>query len=121
MTNPLGKDRYIVEVTGGEIRSLSRVETTPDIKFDLPRTKMIEREVLGKTASECEAILERPPIVTVRSQQTGRVRQLYDGRVIKIFKKPYYLILKYDEAGLCDDVDFQKVGASTKDEPFRAE
>lgn len=119
LTNPLNKDRYVVEVTGGTIKSLSRVEKTPDAKFDLPRIALIEKKVKGKSPSECEAALEKRPIVTVRSQKTGRLKQLYDGRVIKIFKKPYYCILKFDENNLCEDVDFEKVGASTKDAPFR--
>ena len=117
-TNPLGKDRYVVEVTGGKIRSLSRVETTPDAKFDLPRVALLEEKVKGKPPAECAKELEQQPIVSVRNERTGRLRQLYDGRVIKIFSKPYYCILKYDDQDLCEDVDFQKVGASTRDDPY---
>jgi hypothetical protein len=118
VTNPLGKDRYVVEVTGGKIRSLSRVETTPDAKIDLPRVALLEGKVKGKSPAECERELEERPIVSVRSEKTGRLRQLYDGRIIKIFSKPYYCILKYDAQDLCEDVDFQKVGASTRDDPY---
>jgi len=118
LTNPLGKDSYVVEVTGGSILSLSRVETTPDAKVDLPRVAMIEKKVQGKPPAECEKKLEQAPIVTVRSERTGLLRQLYDGRIIKILKKPYYCILKYDQNDLCDDVDFQQVGASTRDDPY---
>lgn len=118
VTNPLDKDRYVVEVTGGRIHSLSRVETTPDAKFDLPRAALLEDKVKGKSPVECEQTLENEPIVSVRSQKTGRLRQLYDGRVIKIFSKPYYCILKYDANDICEDVDFQKVGASTRKDPY---
>lgn len=118
VTNPLDKDRYVVEVTGGKIRSLSRVETTPDIKFDLPRAALLEDKVKGKKPAECERELEKQPIVSVRSESTHRLRQLYDGRVIKIFSKPYYCILKYDANDICEDVDFQKVGASTRKDPY---
>ncbi|HPF39779.1 MAG TPA: hypothetical protein P5081_17725 [Phycisphaerae bacterium] len=118
VTNPLDKDRYVVEVTGGRIRSLSRVETTPDIKFDLPRAALLEEKVKGKSPEECRRELEKAPIVSVRSEKTGRLRQLYDGRVIRIFSKPYYCILKFDAQDLCEDVDFQKVGASTRKDPY---
>jgi len=118
LTNPLGKDSYVVEVTGGTIHSLSRVETTPDAKIDLPRVALIEEKVTGKPPAECQQELEQAPIVTVRSERTGQLRQLYDGRIIKVFKKPYYCILKYDANDLCEDVDFQKVGASTRDDPY---
>ncbi len=118
LTNPLGKDSYVVEVTGGTIHSLSRVETTPDAKIDLPRVALIEEKVTGKPPAQCQQELEQAPIVTVRSERTGRLRQLYDGRIIKVFKKPYYCILKYDASDLCEDVDFQKVGASTRDDPY---
>lgn len=118
VTNPLGKDCYVVEVTGGKIRSLSRVETTPDAKFDLPRAALLEEKVQGKSPAECQRELEERPIVSVRSEKTGRLRQLYDGRVIKIFSKPYYCILKFDAQDRCEDVDFQKVGASTRDDPY---
>ncbi len=121
VTNPLGKDRYVVEVTGGKIRSLSRVETTPDAKFDLPRAALLEDKVKGKSPAECGRELEERPIVSVRSEKTGRLRQLYDGRIIKIFSKPYYCILKYDAQDRCEDVDFQKVGASTRDDPYGKE
>lgn len=118
LTNPLGKDNYVVEITGGKIHSLSRVETTPDAKTDLPRVALLEKKVKGKSPAECQKELEQPPIVTVRSERTGQLRQLYDGRIIKIFKKPYYCILKYDKSDLCEDVDFQKVGASTREDPY---
>ncbi len=118
LTNPLGKDSYVVEITGGRIRSLSRVETTPDAKIDLPRVALLEEKVTGKSPAQCQQELEQAPIVTVRSERTGRLRQLYDGRIIKLLKKPYYCILKYDANDLCEDVDFQQVGASTRDDPY---
>lgn len=118
ITNPLEKDRYIVEFEDGKVHSLSRVEKTPDAKFDIPRMVMFKERLKGKTPAECEAELEEEPVVTVRTQKSGRLRQLYDGRLIKILDEPYFLILDFDDQERCEDVHFQDVGASTRRDPY---
>jgi hypothetical protein len=120
--DPLGKDRYVVEIDKGKIVALSRVEKTPDAKFDIPRALIMESKVKGKPIAECQAELDLgKPILTVRSEATGLLRQLYEGRLVKDVGKPYYCILKFDKDELCEDVEFHGVGASTKEEPFKAE
>ena len=113
--DPLRKDRYVVEVAHEKIVAFSRVEKNPDPKLDIPRALIMESKVKGKPPAECEAALDLgKPLLTVRSDGTGLLSQLYDARLIKEFSSPHYCILRFDEQELCKDVEFMGVGASTK-------
>ncbi len=120
-SDPLGKDRYVIEVRQNRIVAISRVEKTPDAKFDIPRALILEGKVKGKPLSECEALLEMgKPLVTVRRESTGFLNQLYEGRIVKVGGL-HYCILKFDENDTCEAVEFHGVGASTKEKPFESE
>jgi len=120
-SDPLGKDRYVIEIEQNKIVAISRVEKTPDAKFDIPRALILEGKVKGKPISECEALLDMgKPLVTVRRESTGFLNQLYEGRIIKVGGL-HYCILKFDEKDICEGVEFHGVGASTKDKPFESE
>ena len=113
--DPLQKDRYVVEVANDKIVAFSRVEENPDPKLDIPRALLMESKVKGKPPAECEKELELgKPLLTVRSDQTNRLRQLYDARLIKEFGSPHYCILRFDDKELCEDLEFIGIGASTK-------
>ena len=118
--DPLQKDRYVVEIANGKIIAFSRVEKNPDPKLDIPRALIMESKVKGKSPPECEKELELgKPLLTVRSDATGLLGQLYDARIIKEFGSPHYCILRFDEQDLCKDVEFIGVGASTKKDPAK--
>ena len=120
-SDPLGKDRYVIEIRQNKIVAITRVEKTPDAKFDIPRALILESKVKGKPLSECEALLEMgKPLVTVRRESTGLLNQLYEGRMVKVGGR-YYCILKFDENDICEGVEFHGVGASTKEKPFESE
>ena len=115
----MGKDRYVVEVADEKIVALSRTEKNSDPKRDWPRALIIESKVKGKPLAECAAELDMgDPLLTVRSDATGLLSQIYDARHFKEFGSPDYCILRFDEQGLCKGVEFLGIGASTKKEPL---
>lgn len=115
----LGKDRYVVEVADDKIVALTRAEKNSDPKLDIPRALLMEAKVKGKPPAECEAELDLgKPLLTVRSEATGLLSQLFDARLIKELGQPHYCILRYDKDELCKDVEFIGVGASTKKKPI---
>lgn len=118
--NLLGKDRYVVEVFDDRIVAFTRAENNSDPKTDIPRALLVANKVKGKPPAECEIHLENvgPLLLTVRSDATDTLSQLYDGRFIKEFGKPHYCILRFDENELCSQVEFIGIGASTKEAPF---
>jgi hypothetical protein len=117
--DPLGKDRYVVEVAKDRIVAVSRVEKNSELKIDLPRAIAIKSDVKGKPISECEALVDHgEPLVTVRSESTGLLTQLYEGRLIKDLGRPHYIVLSFDGQELCTNVEFLGVGASTRKDPL---
>jgi hypothetical protein len=115
----LGKDRYVVEVAAERIVALSRTEKNSDPKRDYPRALIIESKIKGKPPKQCAAELDMgDPVLTVRSDATGLLSQIYDARHFKEFGSPDYCILRFDELGLCKGVEFLGIGASTKKEPL---
>ena len=115
----MGKDRYVVEVAHQKIVALTRAEKNSDPKRDIPRALIMESKVKGKPPTECETELDMgPPVLTVRSEATGLLSQVYDARHFKKLGSPDYCILRYDEQELCTDIEFLGIGASTKKEPL---
>jgi hypothetical protein len=117
--DPLGKDHYVVEVANEKIVAFTRAEKNSDPKRDIPRALIIANKVKGKAPPECETKLEMgKPLLTVRSDFTGLLSQVYDARHFKDLGSPDYCILRYDEQELCKEVEFLGIGASTKKEPL---
>ena len=115
----MGKDRYVVEVAAERIVALSRTEKNSDPKRDWPRALIIKSKIKGKPPTECAAELDMgDPVLTVRSDATGLLSQIYDARHFKELGSPDYCILRFDEQELCKDVEFLGIGASTKKEPL---
>jgi hypothetical protein len=52
-------------------------------------------------------------LLTIRSQATGQLAQLYDARNNQEFDKHRYCLLRYDKQGLCKRLDFVRADAST--------
>jgi len=115
----MDKDRYVVEVADERIVALSRTEKNSDPKRDLPRALFIKSKIKGKPPTECAAELDMgDPLLTVRSDATGLLSQIYDARHFKELGSPDYCILRFDEQELCMGVEFLGIGASTKKEPL---
>ena len=110
----LGQKRYVVEVAQNQIVGLKMVERNSG-KVDIPLKLYYEAKAKGKRPADCEAALGLgPPMLTVRSQMTGQLGQVYDARMVKELPTPHYCVLKYDTNQLCAQVDLVEVAASTQ-------
>ncbi len=117
--DPLGKDRYVVEVAAAKIVAFSRTEKNSDPKRDIPRALFLRSKVRGKPPAQCASLLDMGALLlAVRSDATGLLSQIYDARHFKQLGSPDYCILRFDEQELCKDVEFLGIGASTKKEPL---
>jgi hypothetical protein len=115
----LGKLRYVVEVANHKIMAVAMVEKGGS-ELDMPRKLYYEHKVKGKTMRECETDLGMgPPLLTVRSLNTGQHGQLYDARIDKELSSPQYLILKYEANQRCSEVDLVEVQASSSPNPIQ--
>ncbi len=113
----LGHQRYVVEVVGGKVVSVSKAEPSGR-KVDIPRALILEGKVKGKTPQECTAKLEfGSPLLAARSENTRRLVQIYDAGMITDLGTPHYCVVRFDEHDLCDDLEFVAVRASTKKDP----
>ncbi len=113
----LGHQRYVVEVVGGKVVSVSKAEPSGR-KVDIPRALILEGKVKGKTPQQCAAKLEfGSPLLTARSENTGRLVQIYDAGMMTDLGTPHYCVVRFDEHDLCNDLEFVAVGASTKKDP----
>ena len=114
----LGKQRFVVEVSHDKIIALTKTEQGGD-QLDIPRRLVLKSKVKGKSPEECEALLDfGRPVLTVRSEDTGLLTQLYGAQIIEGVGAPSYCMVKFDSANLCEDLDFVEVGASTEKKAF---
>lgn len=112
--DPLDKHRYVVETEGDRIVAVSKVERGGANELDIPRRLVLREKVKGKTPGECQGELGMgPPLLTVRSEKSGRSAQLYDARLVEL-GRTYYCLLRFDAGGRCEELEFVTVEASTK-------
>jgi len=114
----LNEYHYVVEVTGNRIVALSKTQKNATPELDIPETLVFKKKAVGRSPAECEAHLGiGKPLLTARSEETGRLSQLYDAQLIKIkgVLKPHHLILRFDAQQKCDKVELVSVVASSKE------
>ena len=105
----LGSKRYVVGVADSRIVAVEMVEKESG-KINLARRLIYLAKVKGKGPAECETALGLgPPLLTVRSRNTGALTQLYDSRMVKELQGTKWCILRYDNNGLCEKVDLVDV------------
>lgn len=113
----LGRQRYVVEVSGGTIVSVSKSETSGR-KVDIPLVLVLKEKLKSKSPQECEAKLGYGrPLLQVRSEVTRRLVQLYDAGRPTDLGTPHYCIVRFDANDRCEEVEFVAVGASTSKNP----
>lgn len=113
----LGRQRYVVAVSGGKIASVSKAEKSGR-KLDIPRALILKEKVKDTSPRECEAKLGLGrPLLAARSENTHRLVQLYNAGMATDLGTPHYCIVRFDENDCCDDVEFVAVGASTGGPP----
>jgi hypothetical protein len=107
--DPLNNARYVIEVKGGQILGVEKVQRTSDPVIYAGTLAVIEPKVKGKSPSGCEAGLGAgPPLLTVRSRNSGNLVQLYDARVVKEVEGPHFYVLWFDADNTCEKVDVVK-------------
>ena len=109
----IGNQRYVVQVSNGRISGISKVKID-GTGIELARKMLYDQKVTGKSPKECEAALNMgPPLLTVRSETTGMMNQLYDARMIQGLGSPKYCRLHFDPNQHCDEVQLVDVNASS--------
>lgn len=104
--------RYVVEVAANRIVLVEMVATDSE-KVDIPLEILYHEKLKGKAPPECEADLKMgAPIMSMRSQSTRQLIQIYDARLIKELPKPHYCIVRYDTGGHFEKVKFAEVAAT---------
>ncbi len=107
--DPLKSSRYVAEVNNGRVIALSKVQRYSDAAVYAATLAVLTPKVKGKTSAQCQSNLEMgPPLLTVRSQKTGRLIQLYDARMVKELQAPHYCILRFSRANSCEEIDLVK-------------
>jgi hypothetical protein len=113
----MDNQRYVVQISNGAIAGVSKVKID-GTGIELARKLLFEQKVQGKSPMECEAALKLgPPVMTVRSETTGCLNQLYDARFVEGIGSPKYCRLRFDAHQKCDEVQLVDVSASSGSSP----
>lgn len=116
--DPLNSSRYVVEVAGGKIVAVSKVQRYSDPAVYAATLAVLSPKVKGNSPAVCEANLGMgPPLLTVRSQNTGQLIQLYDARMVKELESPHYCVLRFSPAKVCEQIDLVKAYSAAGGDP----
>lgn len=108
----LKQNQYFVEVSGGRITRIEKMEGSSG-EIDLARSTFNKARVQGKSPAECQQILEAgAPELSVRSQKTGNLMQFYNGKFIAEIGDKKYIILKFDKDQKCEKLQIVEVAAT---------
>ena len=108
------RHRYVVAVANDRVVALSKTKKDARPKLDIPAKLIFTEKVKGKSSADCQANLGLgPPLLTARSEATGRLSQLYKAQLIEIdgITKPHYCVLRFDALDLCTKVELVSVVA----------
>jgi hypothetical protein len=109
----LNNYRYIVEFDNGTVIAVSKAQKISDAVLDAATYAYFKEKCMGQTPAACEQIIGRPPALTVKSELTGQVVQLYDARLVKQVQKPFYGVLRFGPDGTCSQIGLATIAAST--------
>ncbi|MBN1342854.1 MAG: hypothetical protein JXQ73_09260 [Phycisphaerae bacterium] len=119
--DPLHQHRYVVEVSGGRIVAVAKTQKDAKPEMDIPETMLFKERVGGRPVAECEGRLKLgPPLLTVRSEASGCLSQIYDAQLLEIegVTRPRHCVLRFDRQGLCEKVELITVDASSGGDPL---
>jgi len=92
----LGNQRYVIEESRGGIAGITKVKIDAT-GVEMARKLALNEKVRGKSPRECEAALGMGrPLVTARSDVTGKICQLCDARIIKDVGGSQYCRVRFD-------------------------
>jgi len=117
--DPLGLSHYVIEALNGRIVAITKTKKYGDPAVGLTEQTIAYEKVKGKTPAGCANALGQAPLLTVRSETSGQLVQIYDASLISIdgVTRPDYYVARFGTDGLCNKLDFVAVSASTKDHP----
>ena len=113
-----GASRYVVEVSGGRIRSLTKAKRNIDGVEDTIKKAGLERKLIGESPAKCEfeAGLGSPKAM-LHSQDTGQLVRVYDVRNRANLRGARYCVLRFGLNNACESVHLVGVRASTTRDP----
>ncbi len=108
------KSRFVVEVVGNRIVSLSKKTHDKDGVEDVIKKADLKKKLIGKDAAACseEGKLDKLMLV-LREEDTGRLWRVYDVANWTHFGAARYCVLKFDEDDLCSEINLVGLAAST--------
>ena len=107
----LNQKRTVVEVINGRITEVQLIERYGE-DADIPLELLYLAKAKGKSPRECQKALGLgPPLLTVRSEKTNQLLQIYDARLIKELPTPHDCFVRFDEHDKCNKVDMVEVDA----------
>ena len=109
----LNRMRILVGCAFGQIINVQMMEKYGE-DIDYPLEVVYLTKAKGKSPAEVQQALGLgPPLLTVRSEKTRTLIQLYDTRVIKELSTPHDCFVRYDLNDRCNKVDLVEVVASS--------
>lgn len=108
----LKRDQYFVEVRDNRIVRIEKMEGASG-ELELVKSTFDQARVQGKSPAECQRMLDSgPPELTVRSQNSGKMLQFFDGEKILDIGDKRYVILHFDQNERCEKLQVVDVAAS---------
>jgi hypothetical protein len=112
--DPMKTSRYVLEVNGDTVVAVEKVQQYSDPVEYAATLAVLEPTAMGKSPAECEANLKMgPSLLTVRSQVSGQLIQLYDARLVKELQSPHYCVLRFGAANTCERINLVKAYTAT--------
>lgn len=109
----LKRDQYFVEVSDNRVVRIEKMEGTSS-ELQMVKSTLDKTRVHGKSPEECQRILESgPPELSVRSQNSGKLLQFYNGEKIIDIGDKRYVILHFDRDERCEKLQVVDVAASS--------
>lgn len=109
----LKRDQYFVEVRDNRIVRIEKMEGTSS-ELQMVKSTFDKARVQGKSPEECQRILDSgSPELSVRSQNSGKLLQFYNGEKIIDIGGKRYLILHFDRNERCERLQVADVAATS--------
>ncbi len=108
----LKRDQYFVEVRDNRVVRIEKMEGASS-ELQMVKSTFDKARVQGKSPEECQRILDSgPPELSVRSANSGKLLQFYNGEKIVDIGGKRYVILHFDREERCEKLQIVDVAAA---------
>ncbi len=104
--------RYVVQFRNGRATAIAKATRGSDIVGDAVTDEYFRCKCLNTTPDVCEDVLGQRPALSIWSDKTGELLQIYDARLIKSLQRPYFAVLHFGENGICTSVNVAEIVSS---------